>query len=241
LPSLWPVCCRCYNHALNRDAPRSFQRRLFGRLAVDPRRCVAASNTRLYCSASWRDAVSRRVRPRRPGRMETWLAFERIKQYRRLDQPRTPARAAKQRLRPPLATGLRPSSRQLRRPWPHSIPTLPSTSRLSLKFLPLLVAVPCQIPKVSSCSPWTFEYPRASNRDFASRSVMLVAGLIDRDIGGADESVGEDRLVCARAELPINKLNIQIATEGGTRISVSPREKGETNARHFFTGHQWRR
>jgi hypothetical protein len=94
---------------------------------------------------------------------------------------------------------------------PHSIPTLPSTSRLSLKVLPFLVAVPCQIPKVSLCSPWTLEYPRPSNRDFASRSVRLAAGLINRDNGGADESVGDDRVVCAEAELAINKPNIQIA------------------------------
>src|SRR5271165_6347188 len=66
-----------------------------------------------------------------------------------------------------------------------------------------------------------FEYPRASNRDFASPSVRAAVGLIDRDNG----TVGDDRSVCARAKLAGNKPNIQIATKGGTRISVSPNER----------------
>jgi hypothetical protein len=101
--------------------------------------------------------------------------------------------------------------------YPHSTPTLPSTSRPSLKVLPFLVAVPRQIPKASLCSPCTFEYPRASNRNFASPSVKPVAGPIDRD-NGTDGSVGDDRVACARAELA-TKLNMQVATRGGTRIA----------------------
>jgi hypothetical protein len=62
--------------------PRSFQRRLSGRLALDPRRCLAASNILLYCSASRRNAVTRRVHSKCSGRMEGWLAFRCIEQYR---------------------------------------------------------------------------------------------------------------------------------------------------------------
>jgi hypothetical protein len=68
--------------------------------------------------------------------------------------------------------------------------------------------------------------------------VKPVAGLIDRDNGGADGSVGDDRVVCARAELA-TKLNIKVATKVGTPISVSPLEKGETKVGHFFNDHQW--
>jgi hypothetical protein len=68
--------------------------------------------------------------------------------------------------------------------------------------------------------------------------VNPLAGL-DRDNGVADGSVGDDRVVCAEAELATNKPNVQIAA--AARISVSPLEKGETKDRHFFTGHRWRR
>ena len=108
----------------------------------------------------------------------------------------------------------------------HSIPTLPSTSRLSLKVLPFLVAVPCQIPKASLRSPLTFEYPRASNRDFASPSVKPFGGLIDRDTGGPDGSAGDSRF-CPRAEPATKKLNIQIAIKDGARISVPFHERKE--------------
>ena len=45
-----------------------------------------------------------------------------------------------------------------------------------------------------------------------------LAGPIDRDNGVADGSVGDDRVVCAEAELATNKPNIQVAT--AARISV---------------------
>jgi hypothetical protein len=156
--------------------------------------------------------------------MGTWLAFHRIKQYRRLDRLRSSASGPKQLLRAPRrdqATGGGAASTAGEPLRPHSIPTLPSTSRLSLKVLPFLVAVPCQIPKASLRSPLTFEYPRASNRDLASPSVKPFVGLIDRDNG--DGSAGDNRF-CARAE-PATKLNIQITTKDGTRISIPSHER----------------
>jgi hypothetical protein len=69
--------------------------------------------------------------------------------------------------------------------------------------------------------------------------VNPLAGPIDRDNGVADGSVGDDRVVCAEAELETNKPNIQVAT--AARISVSLPKKGETKRSHFFTSHPWRR
>jgi hypothetical protein len=72
----------CTFQMLQSSASTCFQRRLSGRLALDPRRCLAASNILPYCSASRRNAVSRRVHSRCSGRMEGWLAFRCIEQYR---------------------------------------------------------------------------------------------------------------------------------------------------------------
>ena len=49
----------CTFPMLQSSASTCFQRRLSGRLALDPRRCLAASNILLHCSASRRNAVSR--------------------------------------------------------------------------------------------------------------------------------------------------------------------------------------